>query len=165
MSDQENYNAFFNPDVEVNEAPIRVSNEYSPSAAKGKNNIYQAIIRWRIEVKLTLRFIFGYVAAFLPQSRVICPRRLFRFEELEPQTIRRLDTLGPFGQGHQRPRFVTHDVKFVGNPYVEMRGQHVRIRVAKGKEILPARLVRGVAHFEMLRKNKRHLPTFRSVDL
>lgn len=79
---------------------------------------------------------------------------LASFEELEPQTIRRLDALAPFGQGHPRPRFVTHGVKLVGNPFVEMRGQHVRIRVAKGKQILPARVVRGVAHFEMLRKNK-----------
>jgi len=76
------------------------------------------------------------------------------FEEFDPQTIRRLDALGPFGQGHPRPRFVTHGVQFVGNPFVEMRGQHVRIRVAKGSEILPARVVRGVQHFETMRQNK-----------
>ena len=46
MSDQENYNAFFSPDVEVNEAPTTQTNEYSPSAAKGKNNLYQSIIRF-----------------------------------------------------------------------------------------------------------------------
>ena len=46
MSDQENYNAFFSPDVEANETPVRVSEEYNPSAAKGKNNVYQAIIRF-----------------------------------------------------------------------------------------------------------------------
>ena len=76
------------------------------------------------------------------------------FEELAPQTIRRLESLGPFGQGHPRPRFVTHNVKFVGNPFVEMRGQHVRIRVAKGKEIMPARVIRGAPLFETLRQNK-----------
>jgi len=46
MSESENYNAFFNPDVEVNEPPARVSDEYSPTAAKGKNNVYQSIIRF-----------------------------------------------------------------------------------------------------------------------
>ena len=46
MSESENYNAFFSPDVEANEAPVRVSEEYNPSAAKGKNNLYQAIIRF-----------------------------------------------------------------------------------------------------------------------
>ena len=46
MSDQENYNAFFNPDVEVNEAPVTQTTEYNPSAAKGKNNLYQSIIRF-----------------------------------------------------------------------------------------------------------------------
>jgi len=76
------------------------------------------------------------------------------FEELTPQDVRRLDTLAPFGQGHGRPRFVTHDVNIVGNPYVEMRGQHVRIRVAKGRELLPARVIRGVALFEQLRQHK-----------
>lgn len=76
------------------------------------------------------------------------------FAELEPQTIRRLDALGPFGNGHPRPRFVTHGVKILGNPFVETRGQHVRVRIGKGPDILPARVVRGIAHFETLRQNK-----------
>lgn len=42
----ENYNAFFSPDVEANEAPSTQTSEYSPSAAKGKNNVYQSIIRF-----------------------------------------------------------------------------------------------------------------------
>jgi len=46
MSEQENYNAFFNPDVEVNEPQKTQGNEYSPSAAKGKNDLYQAIVRF-----------------------------------------------------------------------------------------------------------------------
>jgi hypothetical protein len=46
MSEQENYNAFFSPDVEVNEPQKGQGSEYNPSAAKGKNNIYQAIIRF-----------------------------------------------------------------------------------------------------------------------
>ena len=43
---QENYNAFFNPDVEVNETKQTQTSEYNPSAAKGKNNVYQSIIRF-----------------------------------------------------------------------------------------------------------------------
>ena len=41
----ENYNAFFTPEVEANE-PKPASAEYNPSAAKGKNNVYQSIIRF-----------------------------------------------------------------------------------------------------------------------
>lgn len=46
MSEQENYNAFFSPDVEVNEPQKGQGNEYNPSAAKGTNNVYQSIIRF-----------------------------------------------------------------------------------------------------------------------
>lgn len=42
----EDYNAFFNPDVEASEPKQGQTNEYNPSAAKGKNNVYQAIIRF-----------------------------------------------------------------------------------------------------------------------
>lgn len=43
----ENYNAFFSPDVEANEVTAKSAiQEFTPSAAKGKNNIYQAIIRF-----------------------------------------------------------------------------------------------------------------------
>ena len=76
------------------------------------------------------------------------------FDELAPQALRRLDALGPFGNGHPRPRFVTHDVKVVGAPFVETRGRHVRVRLAAGGEILPARFVRGLEHFELLRSDK-----------
>jgi hypothetical protein len=41
-----NYNDFFTPEVESNEPKSSQSDEYNPSAAKGKNNIYQAIIRF-----------------------------------------------------------------------------------------------------------------------
>jgi single-stranded-DNA-specific exonuclease len=79
---------------------------------------------------------------------------LAEFPELEPQTIRRMEALGPFGNGHPRPRFVTHGVKIIGNPFVDTRGQHLRVRVAKGRDIMPARVVRGAEHFETLRQNK-----------
>jgi hypothetical protein len=46
MSEQENYNAFFSPDVEVNEPKVGQATEYNPTAAKGKNNVYQSIIRF-----------------------------------------------------------------------------------------------------------------------
>lgn len=76
------------------------------------------------------------------------------FGELEPQVVRRLDVLGPFGNGHPRPTFVTHDVRLVGNPYVDARGQHLRVRVAKDGHVLPARVLRGAPHFETLRNRK-----------
>ena len=76
------------------------------------------------------------------------------FRELDPQSIRRLEALGPFGNGHPRPRFVTHGVKIVGNPFVEMRGQHVRVRLNKNGDMLPARVIRGVEYFETMRNNK-----------
>jgi len=46
MSEQENYSAFFNPNVEVTEQKSSQSTEYSPKASKGKNNVYQSIIRF-----------------------------------------------------------------------------------------------------------------------
>ena len=46
MSEQENYNSFFNPDTEVKESKFTQTVEYSPTAAKGKNNVYQSIIRF-----------------------------------------------------------------------------------------------------------------------
>jgi hypothetical protein len=46
MSDQENYSAFFTPDTEVSEPKSAQTDEYNPSAAKGKNNLYQSVIRF-----------------------------------------------------------------------------------------------------------------------
>lgn len=76
------------------------------------------------------------------------------FAELDPHTVRRFDMLGPFGMGSPRPRFHTAGVRAVGHPYVDMRGQDVRIRFAADGQILPARIVRGGAHFEPLRLHK-----------
>jgi hypothetical protein len=42
----ENYNSFFNPEVEVNEPKSSQNDEYNPSATKGKNNVYKSIIRF-----------------------------------------------------------------------------------------------------------------------
>ena len=75
------------------------------------------------------------------------------FQELDPQTLRRLDALGPFGNGHPKPRFLTHGVKIVGNPFVETRGQHVRVRVNKEPTRCRA-MIRGAPLFEELRRNK-----------
>jgi len=46
MSDQANYDAFFTPDTEVKEQKSAQTDEYNPSAAKGKNDLYQSVIRF-----------------------------------------------------------------------------------------------------------------------
>jgi len=46
MSDQSNYDAFFTPDTEVKEQKSVQTDEYNPSAAKGKNDLYQSVIRF-----------------------------------------------------------------------------------------------------------------------
>ena len=93
-------------------------------------------------------------ARLAPAEQAFRADGLASFPELDPQTLRRMEALGPFGNGHPRPRFVTHGVKIVGNPFVEMRGQHVRVRMTKEGSLLPARLVRGVEHFETMRNDK-----------
>jgi single-stranded-DNA-specific exonuclease len=76
------------------------------------------------------------------------------FDELDPHTVRRLDLLGPFGAGAPRPRFVTRGVHAVGNPFVDLRGQDVRLRLVAGGCVVPARVVRGNARFEELCRHK-----------
>ncbi|HEX6810956.1 MAG TPA: single-stranded-DNA-specific exonuclease RecJ [Planctomycetota bacterium] len=73
------------------------------------------------------------------------------FSELDPHIVRRLDMLGPFGQGHRRPRFCTSGVRTVGNPLTDVRGTDLKLRFVGDGQILPARLVRGVARFEEMR--------------
>jgi hypothetical protein len=68
--------------------------------------------------------------------------------------VRRLDLLGPFGSGAPRPRFVTAGVRAVGTPFVDLKGQDVRLRLVAGGQVLPARLVRGSARFEELCRDK-----------
>ncbi|MCB9878335.1 MAG: single-stranded-DNA-specific exonuclease RecJ [Planctomycetes bacterium] len=77
-----------------------------------------------------------------------------RFDELDPATVRRLEVLAPFGNGHPRPRFVSDEVTLVGTPFVDMRGQHVHVRVVQHGTILPARVVHGIDLFERLRTDK-----------
>ncbi len=76
------------------------------------------------------------------------------FTELDPHEVRRLDMLAPFGAGHPRPRFCTAGVRAAGSPFVDLRGQDVRVRVTAGGQILPARIVRGIARFEELRSKR-----------
>lgn len=73
------------------------------------------------------------------------------FAELDPQTLRRLDLLAPFGAGHPRPRFCSRGVRAVGTPYADGRGQDVRLRLVHDGQVLPARLLRGIGRFEELR--------------
>lgn len=46
MSNKENYDAFFNPGVEAPASPSSKTEEYNPSADKGKGGTYQSIIRF-----------------------------------------------------------------------------------------------------------------------
>ena len=46
MSEQSNYETLFNPQTEVSGTAASKVEEYNPSAAKGKNNVYQSIIRF-----------------------------------------------------------------------------------------------------------------------
>ncbi|MBL8751572.1 MAG: single-stranded-DNA-specific exonuclease RecJ [Planctomycetes bacterium] len=78
---------------------------------------------------------------------------LAQLDELDPHTVRRLDMLGPFGTGHHRPRFATRGVRTVGHPLTDARGQDLRIRVAAHGQVLPARVVRGGARFEEIRRH------------
>jgi single-stranded-DNA-specific exonuclease len=77
-----------------------------------------------------------------------------RFAELDPQAVRKIEMLAPFGMGHRRPRFVTEDVMLVGNPTSEPRGQALRIRMVQDGHLLPARLLRAAERFEEIRANK-----------
>jgi single-stranded-DNA-specific exonuclease len=76
------------------------------------------------------------------------------FGELDPHTVRRLDLLGPFGNGYPRPRFCTAGVRAIGMPFADGRGQDVRLRVVADGVVMPARLVRGIARFEELRHQR-----------
>jgi single-stranded-DNA-specific exonuclease len=76
------------------------------------------------------------------------------FGELEPHAVRRLDLLGPFGNGAPRPRFVTRGVRTVGNPFADARGLDVRTRMVADGCVLPARIVRGTSRFEELCRDK-----------
>jgi len=76
------------------------------------------------------------------------------FAEFDPREVRKLDMLGPFGAGNRRPVFVTHDVRVVGNPTLDSRGQDLRFRVAKDGVLLPVRLHRGAQQFEEIRGSK-----------
>ncbi|MBL8752648.1 MAG: single-stranded-DNA-specific exonuclease RecJ [Planctomycetes bacterium] len=76
------------------------------------------------------------------------------FAELDPHTVRKLDLLGPFGMGSPRPRFLTRGAMAVGQPFVDGRGQDLRMRFVVDGCIMSARIVRGLGRFEELRAKK-----------
>src|SRR5262249_20673494 len=76
------------------------------------------------------------------------------FAELDPLTVRKLDLLGPFGNGNRRPRFRTGGVRSVGYPHQDGRGQDLKIRLLHGSTLLPARVLGAAARFEELRKSQ-----------
>ena len=80
------------------------------------------------------------------------------FSEMDSRDIRKIDMLGPFGAGNRRPVFMTEDVKIVGNPTLDKRGQDLRFRVVKNGVVLPVRLHHGSQWFETIREAK-HLIT------
>jgi len=71
--------------------------------------------------------------------------------ELDARTVRRMDTLGPFGTGNRRPTFATRGAKLIGRPTTDSRGQDLRFRVAQGGTVLPARLKGGARRFDEIR--------------
>jgi single-stranded-DNA-specific exonuclease len=75
------------------------------------------------------------------------------FAELEPQAVRKLDLLGPFGNGNRRPRFRTPGVRTVGWPHTDGRGD-LKIRLVHDGTLLPGRILRGSPRFEELRDDK-----------
>jgi single-stranded-DNA-specific exonuclease len=75
------------------------------------------------------------------------------FGDLDPHTVRRMATLGPFGSGHSAPRFRSRGVKFAGHPTTDARGQDLRVRAVEGGVMLPARIVRGTGRFEEIRRH------------
>ncbi len=75
-------------------------------------------------------------------------------DEMDSREVRKLDMLGPFGPGNRRPVFVTEDLKIVGNPTLDSRGQDLRFRVAKDGVLLPVRLHRGARLFEEVRQQQ-----------
>jgi len=92
-----------------------------------------------------------YARGIVQSEQVLVADGFATFAELEPHTLRKLDQLGPFGQGNARPRFVTENVKLVGDPTVHNRGMDLRLRVARDGVVLPARLPRGARRFEEVR--------------
>lgn len=61
--------------------------------------------------------------------------------DLTHRAVKELEWLGPFGQGHRRPIFVSHNVEFVDPPAtMGGGGRHLSIRIREGSKVL-----RGVA--------------------
>jgi single-stranded-DNA-specific exonuclease len=76
------------------------------------------------------------------------------FAELDPTTVRKLDLLGPFGNGNRRPRFRTAGVRTVGWPHQDTRGQDLKVRLVHAGTLLPARVLGAAARFEELRNSQ-----------
>jgi len=76
------------------------------------------------------------------------------FSELDIHTLRKLDLLGPFGMGNPRPRLMTENVKIVGHPTVQNRGQDLRFRVARDGVVFPTRVAHGASMFEEIRNHE-----------
>ena len=73
------------------------------------------------------------------------------FAEFDPNAVRRLEMLAPFGMGHRRARFATHGVRIVGSPQNDVRGLDLRLRLSHDGCLLPARVIRATSRFEEFR--------------
>lgn len=82
------------------------------------------------------------------------PEVVAEFGELDPQTLRRLDMLGPFGAGNPQPTFASRQVKLVGHPAVDSRGQDLRLRFAQNGTVLSARIKNGAHRYDEMREVK-----------
>ncbi len=71
--------------------------------------------------------------------------------ELDPESVRKLELLGPFGNGNRRARFRSTGLRAVGWPHVDTRGNHLKLRLVQDGHLLPARLLGGAARFEEIR--------------
>jgi len=84
--------------------------------------------------------------------RAAAPEAVAELSELEPRALARLEMLGPFGAGNQRPTFASRAVTMAGRPTVDGRGRDLRFRVAQQGTVLAARIKNGAHRYEELRE-------------
>lgn len=79
------------------------------------------------------------------------PDAMAELSELTPQSLGRLEMLGPFGAGNPKPTFASRQVKLAGQPTVDGRGRDLRFRVAQRGAVVSARIRNGAYRYDELR--------------